>query len=418
MATPIIQKINAFNAGEGTEIRFNIVGSTNIIRSSKVTIYNSSNEKICTHIYNSTQLIHVLPGNNAPATATNPAIIYETGKSASDFVNGYSYSIELEAYTTVNATGDGVGVSSRVQFWCLESPVVQFVNPSSDIEIATSSYSFSANCTIIYPSGVVVPISNRVQSYRFDLYKGTQISSVFVDSSGEMYGTGVDQGNNVYALEYTFSNLDNGSNYYVILHIITEQGMNIVATSNIITISLEDISFSVAQVRNNACNGCVEIVSNITNIIGNTNADFVAGSGHIDLSESSDYYIVWGEDEDYVLNFPIISTSFGSTIRWSMIIKANKFRPSASNPFVEGDKTYFLYLTNTVGSNGIYVYMRQDEDSVFAELYASENFGSSNVSFVTSNVLNNISENDDIYMLIRCYDGWYDIELATELPSE
>lgn len=450
MATPVIQKINAFNANEGTTILFNIVGSTTIIRSSKVTIYDSNNNKICTHIYNSTQLQHILPAN------TDPSMVYESGKTSANFTNGYSYSIVMDIYTSVDAGGDSVGTSSRMQFWCLDYPTLQFINPSSNIEIQTSSYTFGANCTIIYPSGVLVPITNRVQSYKFDLYKGTDEGAILKATSGNIYGTGVDLGNNVYSLDYEFTSLENNSNYYVILSIVTEQGMRESATSNIISVSLEDVAFSIAEVRNDACNGCIEITSNITNIIGITNADFHDGDGHIDLSfirctessvynpnetyytlvdnvfvptevdeetfnahktdyyTASDYFITWGTNEDYSLNFPTITISVGNTMRWSMVLKVVNFVPSDSNPTVEGDTSYFLNMTNLNNDNGVYVYMRQDDTDIFAELYAYTS-ANNKISFITSNILEEMDNITDVYMLIRCYDGWYDIKLATEL---
>lgn len=452
MATPIIQKINAFNASEGTTILFNIVGSSAIIRSSKITIYDSNNNKICTHIYNSTQLQHVIPAN------TDETIVYESGKTYLDFSNGYSYSMTIDVYGSVDAQGESLGTSSRVQFWCLDYPVLQFINPSVDVDIQTSSYIFNANCTIVYPIGVSVPITNRVQSYKFDLYKGGEEGSVLKESSGNIYGTGNDLGNNVYSLSYNFSNLENGGNYYVVLSIVTEQGMKETATSDIISVVLEDVAFSITEVRNNACNGCIEISSNITNIIGVTNAIFEEGDGHIDLSyiqctedsvyspdetyyiysdnkyiatevdeetfnankthyyTASDYYIEWGTNEGYLLNFPITTISVGNTMRWSMIIKASSFISSNSSIVAEDDNSYFLNMSSLNRDNGIYVYMRRDNNDIFAELYAYTS-NSNKTSFITSNILENIDDETDIYMLLRCYDGWYDIKLATELPS-
>lgn len=417
MATPTIQKINAFDATIGTRIAFAVIGGTQLIRSSKVIIYDSDNNKICTHVASvTTELVHNLPAN------TDSSMVYETGKSASDFINGYSYSLELEIYTTPDASGTSEGKSIRMQFWCLEMPTLVFIQPTGELTtVGTSSYTFIANCTIKFPTGVVVPIDNKVQKYKFDLYKGVAEESELVQTTGDIYGTGNYISEHLYALSHTFYNLENARVYYVELTVTTEQGMAIpVARSSYITVDIQDIALSVAQVANKPCEGYIEIISNITNILGHTNAPYEERSGHLDLSGSSDYYVNWGEDPEYPLEFPPIITATGeNAMRWSIVAMANNCVYSTSNPFVIDDNTYFLKLSNLNSNNGVYIYMRQDDDKVWAELYAFELMGNQPyTSFIVSNKLENITESTDVYMLIRCEYGWYDVKLTTELPPE
>lgn len=457
MATPILQRIPAFNASEGTEFVFNVVGTTTFIRSSKVSIYDSNNNKICTHIFNSTQLKHILPSNTAQATESNPAIVYESGKTSNDFVNGRSYYLEMDVYTTLNATGESAGTSTRMQFWCLNYPVIQFINPHEDIDIATSSYTFDVNYNVAYPIGVKIPISNKAQIYRFDLYKSTLFGETLIKSSNNIYGAGTEIEENKYYLSYTFSGLENANNYFVRLTITTEQGMVRTVDSDIVTVSLEDISFAVAQVKNDACNGSIEITSNMTNIPGDTNADFHDGDMHIDLSYiqctsddkydsnktyyiisnntyvataideatfnedktryyvASNYYLAWTNSNG--LDFPVITVSNNNTMRWSIVLKAKKFVYSSDNPFTSTESC-LVCLKDKLDSNGVFIYMRKDDENIFAELYAVESTANpSKTVYINSNAISNVDRATDVYFLIRCFDGMYDIVLSKSLPQ-
>ena len=61
--TPVIQSISAFSATNGTTIIFNIVGNSELIRSNKVTIYDTDNTLVATNINNSTRLENIIPPN-------------------------------------------------------------------------------------------------------------------------------------------------------------------------------------------------------------------------------------------------------------------------------------------------------------------------------------------------------------------
>ena len=44
--TPILQQINAFDATKGTTINYSVVGGTDIIRYSRIKIYNATTNKL------------------------------------------------------------------------------------------------------------------------------------------------------------------------------------------------------------------------------------------------------------------------------------------------------------------------------------------------------------------------------------
>ena len=151
---PTINQINAFNATQGTTIDFNIIGGTELIRSNRIYIYDlSDNSLICTHLYVSTESIHELPPN------TDGSIVYESGKSSADFVNGAQYYAQIQTYTDTNGTQGGSGLSVAKMFWCLGDPTLTITTIPSTI--STTSYNISATYTDTSASVV----SNIIQQY-------------------------------------------------------------------------------------------------------------------------------------------------------------------------------------------------------------------------------------------------------------
>ena len=114
---PTINQINAFNATQGTTIDFNIIGGTELVRSNRIYIYDlSDNSLICTHLYASTESIHELPPN------TDGSIVYESGKSSADFVNGAQYYAQIQTFTDIGGTEGGSGLSVLKCFGVLMTP--------------------------------------------------------------------------------------------------------------------------------------------------------------------------------------------------------------------------------------------------------------------------------------------------------
>lgn len=251
---PIISQINAFNATEGTIISFNIVGGTSIVRSNIIYIYDlSDNSLICTHLYISTESIHELPAN------TDPSIAYASGKSSADFTNGKQYYAQIQTFTNTAGTEGASGASIAKLFWCLVDPTLTINTiPSS---ISTTSYNVGA----VYNSNTTAT-SNIVQQYQFNLYSAT---GVLVQSSGVITGSGAQQGTStVYDLSYNFTGLNVGSSYYVTIEATTTQGMTVSAQSNTFTVSIDTPTLGEATVVNNACDGYISVVSNLSDEYG------------------------------------------------------------------------------------------------------------------------------------------------------
>ena len=259
---PTINQINAFNATQGTTIDFNIIGGTELIRSNRIYIYDlSDNSLICTHLYVSTESIHELPPN------TDGSIVYESGKSSADFVNGAQYYAQIQTYTDTNGTQGGSGLSVAKMFWCLGDPTLTITTIPSTI--STTSYNISATYTDTSASVV----SNIIQQYQFNLYSAT---GSLLQSSGVVVGSGTQQGtSDVYDISHNFTGLNVGSSYYVTVDVTTTQGMSVNAQSNTFTVSIDTPTLGEATVVNNACDGYISVTSNLSGEYGGS------GSGEI-----------------------------------------------------------------------------------------------------------------------------------------
>ena len=247
---PTINQINAFNVTQGTTVDFNIIGGTELVRSNRIYIYDlSDNSLICTHLYVSTESIHELPAN------TDSSIIYESGKSSADFVNGAQYYAQIQTFTDIAGTEGGSGLSVAKMFWCLVDPTLTIdAIPST---ISTTSYNVSAT----YNANTSV-VSNIIQQYQFSLYSAT---GSLLQSSGVVVGSGEQQGTSTaYDISYNFTGLNVGSSYYVTVEVTTTQGMSVSAQSNTFTVSIDTPTLGEATVVNNACDGYISVISNLS----------------------------------------------------------------------------------------------------------------------------------------------------------
>ena len=247
---PTINQINAFNATQGTTIDFNIIGGTELVRSNRIYIYDlSDNSLICTHLYVSTESIHELPPN------TDGSIVYESGKSSADFVNGAQYYAQIQTFTDIGGTEGGSGLSVAKMFWCLDDPTLTIDTIPSTI--STTSYNVSAT----YNANTSV-VSNIIQQYQFSLYSAT---GSLLQSSGVVVGSGEQQGTSTaYDISYNFSGLSVGSSYYVVVDVTTTQGMSVSAQSSTFTVSIDTPTLGEATVVNNACDGYISVISSLS----------------------------------------------------------------------------------------------------------------------------------------------------------
>lgn len=395
--TPVLQDVVAFDVTEGTTIYFNVSSSTEFIRSSIVTFadYNTG-DVVATNTYSTTQLYNVIPAN------------------LTGLQNGVQYRVYVDVYTQVDPTGqESAGTSVARPVWCLPTPTLIFTAPpdGGSTTIETSTYTFETLFTMYDDASLVSSVTNKIQSYQFDLYDGSASASTLVGSSGLLYGTGTPvTGSDIeYTLNYTFNGLSNNSSYYVILTITTEQCMGLETQSSSIIVRLGDITFASAQVTNNSCNGYIEVKSNITNIAGHTNTSFIVGDEEIDLTNSGDY-VIWGynpatRELEYSVSFP--------NMNWSVLISARNLIPSDGSPNNTNDTSYMLHLSSGYNRNGVYLYTREDTDNnMYIDMYIVSN---NKVTYVQSNAIPFPSDSEMVYILLRNINGWYDVQLSNTL---
>ena len=256
--TPILNNINAFDVTKGTTISFNIIGGTDIVRSNIAYIYDlSTNDLICTHLYISTESIHELPPN------TDPSIVYASGKSSADFVNNKNYYLQIQTFTNTAGTAGGSGMSVAKTFWCLFNPALS-VN-AIPAAISTTSYNVGATYTTNI-TDATIPVTNIIQQYKFDLYTAT---GTLVQTSGNIIGSGEQEGTSTtYNITYNFSGLVVNNSYYVIVTTTSTEGMTVSAQSNTFAVSIETPTVGGAIVNNNACDGYISVVSNLSDEYG------------------------------------------------------------------------------------------------------------------------------------------------------
>lgn len=253
---PTITTINAFDATVGTIIDFNIVGGVDVVRSNKIYIYDvDDNSLICTHLYVSTESIHELPEN------TDSSIVYASGKSSSDFVNGKQYYASIQTFTNTYATEGASGISVAKLFWCLNTPSITFTSPASGTTtIETTSCAVTASYTTNLDTSLTV--TNAPQQYEFILYTSIGVQ---VDSSGVISGSGEQVGtSNVYTLSYNFTGLENNKSYYVRLVVTSTEGMFITEQTVTFLVNAGGVTLGAATAINDACGGYISIVSNLS----------------------------------------------------------------------------------------------------------------------------------------------------------
>lgn len=399
---PILDNISAFDVNTGTTIRFSISGTGEFIRSSKVTFTdNDTGLDVATNIYSSVDLINVIPAH------------------LQGIENGKQYSVRVDVYNTTIPTGESQGVSTAKPVWCLPTPDIIFTAPDETLGqsvtyISTSTYNFE----LLYKmygedDSSTYRVTNKIQSYKIDLYEGSVDSNVFVDSSNLIYGSGELVGDAEYKLSYAFNGLINNNSYYVVIHAYTEQGMEITDISTYIIPQLNETSYNAAEVLNDSCNGYITIRSNITNIVGHTNAVFIPENEEINLRNNTE--CVWGVNpydgtKEYNISFP--------ESEWSILMAARDFEYSIQSPLQnENYSESILYLCNYAKTEKLIVYARKDDvkGKIWFDVYVNEKLSNDTFYIVKSNEIDIPSSTTMVYILLSHRNGWYDIKISTEL---
>jgi hypothetical protein len=210
----------------------------------------SDSSLICTHLYVSTDSIHVLPPND------DSSIIYESGKSSADFINGKQYYLKIQTFTNTSGTEGGSGLSISKLFWCLIPPTLYFTYPTTTITTT------SCNAQATYITHAPSDVSDSAQQYQFTLYSG---AGSVVQSSDIIFGSGSRVGDtNTYNISYNFNGLLPDNAYYITVQITTNQGTVVNARTSTFIVSITTPTLGKAVVINDACSGYISVTSNLS----------------------------------------------------------------------------------------------------------------------------------------------------------
>lgn len=384
--TPILQQINAFDATKGTTINYSVVGGTDIIRSSRIKIYNATtNELKLDYLYTGVQ-----------QSAGQYIIVLPAAQTSTSLSNEIQYYASIETYTNTNGIEGASGYSTAKIFWCLPEPTLTLTQPPSVIN--TTSYNAVAEFNTNITSDIGT--TNKIQQYKFDLYE----QGVLVQTSGTIIGSGAQQGDTtVYSLNYNFTGLNDGSTYYIVVSVTSTEGMIITTEpSNSFLIEVNAPSFVAATVSNDACDGYITITSKITNIEGESNTQ--ASSGYIDLTPDGTY-VVW----DNGVTFP----SVNGKSQWNLSLwgRAFKYADYVNNG------TEIINLQNIVnlqnlGNIKLYLTQNPTSTKIRVEVYVDVYGDKSLISTYFSDYIDKPSGTDNMLIQLKCDMDWFDLSIS------
>jgi hypothetical protein len=182
---------------------------------------------------------------------TNPSIIYASGKSSYDFINGKQYFATIQTYTDVAGTTGASGASTARIFYCLQTPTLTVNAVDSTIDTT------SCNITASYATNAPTYVTNTAVQYEFKLFTSY---GTLADSSGIIIGSGTKvEEEDLYNISYNFTGLEVGASYYARATIYTVQGMSTYADGNTFLVNPEVPTLPNVTVVNDSCNGVINI---------------------------------------------------------------------------------------------------------------------------------------------------------------
>lgn len=334
LTTPILFSVGAIDASKAYDFDFNVIGGDRVY-GSRLNITEDGTSTTITNDVTSFTFVNTLPAN----TLTN-------GKS-------YTATLQTKDGSTPSVWSN---TSNTIAFYCYSTPTFAFtVSPMS---ISASNVTLN----VAYTRGVDDVVS-QLSEYVFNLYDSTNI---LISTSGTLRNT---QLGNV-TVSYSFSGLENNSTYYATCTGITKEGMEISTSKLTITVSGQTETFDYFIAENNCENGYIDIISNISNIEGETNVELIKPYNYVNLTADGDYvrwrkdYIfpnswtaqIWGEDFNANTVITQFSTAQGDIIKlYYMEENGDFYFVLTVTPFLYADSSSMNYVnqsnTTTIGVN-------------------------------------------------------------------
>ena len=402
MATPNLPSINAFDVNLGTTITYQANNGYVPVLSSRIYILDVNENLVGSHLYvaqNSAEgaTIHILP------SVDDASWVWEDDEAE----NNKQYLMYIVAYSDTSGLTPIGARSNQIGFWTFPQPSLSIdLSTSETTEIDVTSY----NVTATYDTNDAI-INNAPSQYQFNLYNAN--SDILVSKGEIVYGTGIDNYDGTFQINYTFGSLRDGVEYYITAEVVSLQGMveqDGLSKDKKIKPALAIAPINVLSAENNCDEGCVELRSSITQILGEMSDgsdpdDYITQDG-IDLTEKS---LAW-----------ISGLSFSSN--WNFSFWANDF--TYAENINASNKDVVIHLANTSETNGgiIDVYMLRDENDEYQKavmIVYPMGYGGVASYFESNEIEMPIGQTEFTWFGIQYKDYVYSIEIDNvTIPSE
>ncbi len=266
LTRPQITSVNGmlkpFDATENYILRFNVVGGNQVFKN-EIEIYNNdTNVRVFQETIPSFEFYHTIP--------------------LGTLINGTMYKVRLRTYDSLNNTS---AWSDYVLFKCLSKAI---------ITIPSIINGEVKNQTELFTGNYVQTENSELESFRFYLYNSDKN---IISFSSEIFGTD---------LQYQFTGLENGKEYYVEIKVISIDGLE--GTSGLIKFKanyLQPILKNLLTLENQSDKGNIKVSAKIVRVLGQIGSGKISyESGYLNLLGGSVYFDNengFGIDDDFTL---------------------------------------------------------------------------------------------------------------------
>lgn len=267
LSTPILFTPPAFDATQDYTFTFNVLSGDQVVAN---TLTITTNDEKKTPVYSSKQesfrYVHTVPANTLQ--------------------NGQYYEASL---VTFNAAGDQSAQSNKIQFYCYTTPTLTITNLTSGGVVLGSSIELD----IEYNQAESEPLN----TYSVILYDQSMTP---IASSGVLYAGSATV---PLTVNYTITELENGSFYYVAASGVTINNTEISTQNYNFTVNYsEPTGQTLLQLSNNCVGGYITVQANISAIQGEVSPEppIYIEDSELDLTNAS---VEWNEGYTIPGNF-------------------------------------------------------------------------------------------------------------------
>ena len=458
MASPILDIVPSYDVSNGVTLTFNANYGTNLIRGSQVIIRDQNQNVLARHIYipntyDEASIQHIIPSKQAllnesvapnawdesvssylvDAVVTYDGNTYRCIKTTTlgilptneeywvriavgeailayisdDFNAKYNNETQLQFLVTVFI---GYTISENVVYldgnsfnsntrsaWTLPLPSVVFdaIGATIDTTSYTFGFTYSTNQTTS-----IGRVYNPPQSMEFVLYRLNDSVWEVVKSndSSPIYNSGSQISDSSYYANYSVYSLVSGYTYKLHIKIHSILGMVVQQETHPFTVDAMTYQISSFKVVNDACNGKVDVISEILDIVGESNVTPV--DGEIDLRNNGEY-CRWNQ-------------GLGFTNSWTSRFWGYDFHVADN---VNDHSQSILHYESVITNGVIDGYMVEDPNGYRFDLYVYPSGYDGVVNYFQSNVVDNLgTQNNPLCILVGFdYDvsGTYYVRILT-----